>query len=233
MLDFVLNFLYPQTCIICEKASPYYICNFCEKRFEIHRKYNEIDNEKLFENKLNKKIDKNIYKIGNDIIYWDKLFYVFNYRGIVRKTILQYKFNDKAYLSNFFAYQILKSKKIYETLKTYDIIIPVPLDNKKKIKRGYNQTELITQIIEEKSKIKNENILVKTKNTKTQSLLKNEDRKKNIENAFDIKNAELVKNKKVILFDDIFTTGATVNEISKLLKNSGAKNVFVLVIAKD
>lgn len=233
MLDFVLNFLYPPCCIICGKLDKNYICKNCEKRFERYRKYNEIDNKKILENKLNNAIKENYYDIDLQRFYWDKFLYVFEYKGIVRKTLLDYKFNGKPYLSNFFAYEILKSKKVYEILKFCDIIVPVPMDRKKRGLRGYNQTELISKILSKKSGIKEEKILQKTKQTKTQSLLKPEERKQNIENAFCIKNTELVKDRNIILLDDIYTTGATVNEISKILKDAGAKSVFVLVIAKD
>lgn len=233
MLDFVLNFLFPQTCIICGKREQYYICKSCERRFEKYRKYNEIDNKKILENKLKKEIKTEYYEIDNQTFYWDKMLYVFDYRGIVRKTILQYKFNSKPYLSNFFAYEILKSKKVYEILSSCDIIIPVPMDKKKRNERGYNQTELIAKILHEKSGIKEEKILLKIKTIKTQSTLANNERKKNVENAFAIQTPELVKNKNIILFDDIYTTGATVNELSRLLKNAGARNVCVLVISKD
>lgn len=251
MLDFVLNFLYPPSCIICGKENIHYICKNCERRFEKYRRYNEIDNIKIVENKrkvnfykiknmnykLNSGIDKIKQKkyhiINNQIFYWDKLLYAFEYKGIVRKYILKYKFGSKPYISNFFAYEILKSKKVYEILKFCDIIIPVPLDKKKQRERGYNQSKLIAKILSQKTNIKFQDILLKVKQIKTQSLLKNSERKKNVENAFGIKNPELVKNKKVIIFDDIYTTGATANEISKVLKSAGAKNIFILVIAKD
>ena len=147
--------------------------------------------------------------------------------------MLKYKFNDEAYLSNFFANQILNNKKTYEILKTYDIIIPVPMEKGKKLKRGYNQTELITKIIEKNVEITELKVVEKIKKTNTQSLLSQEMRKLNVENAFCIKNENLVKNKNVIIFDDIYTTGATVNEISKLLKNAKVNKILVLVIAKD
>lgn len=77
------------------------------------------------------------------------------------------------------------------------------------------------------------NSLIKIKQTKTQSTLKAEERTKNIENAFCVKDIEKIQNKRIILFDDIATTGSTVNEISKVLKNAGARKILVLVIAKD
>lgn len=233
MLDFVLNFLFPPSCIICGKLDKHYICKHCERRFEKYRKYNEIDNKEILKNKLNVENNKKSYVIDYQRFYWDRLVYVFEYKGLVRKTILDYKFNSKPYLSNFFTYEILKCKKVYEIMQFCDIMIPVPMDKKKRYERGYNQTELITKILSKKSGLKEENVLLKVKHTKTQSLLTTKERKQNIENAFCIKNPELVKNKNIVLFDDIYTTGATVNEISKLLKEAEAKTVIVLVIAKD
>jgi competence protein ComFC len=236
MLEFVLNFLFPPSCIICGKLSRYYICKNCEKRFYKYKRFNIIDNQKAIADKLNIKnieIRQKFYLIGNQKIYWEKLIYCFDYRNIVRKYILKYKFNNKAYISNFFAYQILNNKKIYEILKFYDIILPVPMSKEKCKKRGYNQAKLITNVIAKNTKIQELDIIEKVKETKTQSLLNNKDRKINVKDAFCIKDKNIVKNKNVILFDDIYTTGATVNEISKLLKNAGVRKILVLVIAKD
>lgn len=83
---------------------------------------------KFDENEVEK---KQYYLINNQKFYWDKLLYVFEYKGIVRKYILEYKFGSKPYISNFFAYELLKSKKVYENLKFCDIITSVSLDKKK------------------------------------------------------------------------------------------------------
>lgn len=158
--------------------------------------------------------------------------YCFDYKNIIRKYILQYKFFEKAYLSSFFAYEILNNKKLNEILKSYDIIIPVPMDKIKKSKRGYNQTQLITNIISKSSNIlSGDEIVQKLKSTKTQSTLKKEERENNIKDVYVVK--QNIKNKNIILFDDIYTTGATINEISKKLKEAGARRIFVLILAKD
>lgn len=228
---------FPKSCIICGKLNINYVCNKCEERFEKYKKFNIIDNKKLFIDKLgiqNINLIQKFYLIYNQKIYWEKMIYCFEYKGIVRKCMLQYKFFDKAYLSNFFSYQVLKNKKIYEMLKTYDIIIPVPMDKIKRAKRGYNQTELITNIISKSGIIEtNNNILDKIKLTETQSTLKKYDRKNNVKNSYIVKLPNEVKNRNIVLFDDIYTTGATVNEISQKLKEAGAKEILVIVIAKD
>lgn len=237
MLELVLNFLFPQTCIICGKLASNYICNICEERFYKYKQFKIINNRKMIMDKLgiqNNNFIQRFYLIGNEKIYWEEMLYCFDYKGIIRKFMLQYKFSDKAYLANFFVYEMLKNKKVYEKLKSYDIIIPVPMDKVKKSKRGYNQTELIINIISKKQVILvDNNILEKIKSLQTQSTLKKSDRKSNVKDAYFVKCADKIKNKKVILFDDIFTTGATVNEIAQKLKEAGAKQILILVIAKD
>lgn len=237
MLELVLNFLFPQTCVICGKLNKNYICQKCEGRFDKYKIFGIIDNKKVIMDKLNIydiNLKKKYYLISGKSIYWEKLLYCFKYKGIIRKYILKYKFGSKPYLSNFFVNQILNNKKLYEILKLYDIIIPVPMEKVKKQKRGYNQTELIVKLIAKKYKISyQEDIILKVKNTKTQSTLKKEERKDNIKDAYIINEKDRLKGKKVILFDDIYTTGATVNEISKKLKEAGTREILVIVIAKD
>lgn len=210
----ILDFLFPPVCGVCGKLEKNWICEVCKKRLIKHERF------------------KVCYKKEDDI-YFDKLLFCYTYKGIIRKILLEYKFSNKAYLSNFFANLIL-NKKIDEILKIYDIMIPVPMDKIKKKKRGYNQTQLISKILCQKlSLFEDEKSLIKIKKTKTQSTLNKDERKNNIKNAFFVNNKENISNKKVILFDDIYTTGATVNEISKILKEAGAKEILVLVIAKD
>jgi ComF family protein len=165
--------------------------------------------------------------------YYDEMIYLFKYKD-VRNLILKYKFNNKAFLSNTFSKIILKNKNLCRNLKFYDIIIPVPMYKIKKQKRGYNQTELITKKIAKNLGIyEDSKVLLKIKNTRTQSKLNEKQRYENIKNVFFINNIEKIKDKKIILFDDIITTGATINECAKILKQNGAKSVVVLALAKD
>lgn len=215
MLNFVLSFLFPQVCVICGKLDKDWTCEKCRKRIE--------------------KLEKTrIIKYSNRYKNFNKLLYLFEYDKIIRKLILQYKFFDKAYLSKFFSKIILKNKKVCGILYFYDIIIPVPMSTKKKQKRGYNQTELIARNIAKDLNLSlSLNNLQKIKDTKTQSKLNEEERQNNIKNVFIANNKLELKNKRIVLFDDIYTTGATVNECSRVLIEAGAKEILVLVLAKD
>ena len=107
--------------------------------------------------------------------------------------------------------------------------------NKKKMqKRGYNQTELVANELEKSLGIPmRKDILSKVVNTTTQSKLGSKARQTNIQHVFFIKNDYEVEDKKIILLDDIYTTGATSEECSRVLKEAGAKEILVLVLAKD
>lgn len=129
---------------------------------------------------------------------------------------------------------LLKQQKIFEIIKTYDIILPVPISKKRYKQRGYNQTELIAREIRKRTDIELvTNCLDKEKNNVPQSTLNKEDRIENVKNAYIIKNSKIIKDKRVIIFDDIYTTGSTVNECSKLLKQNNVKEILVMTIAKD
>lgn len=226
-IDKVLNFLFPPVCGICLKKDKNWICDECLNKLNSELKLKKI--------RIDKNISEKIYKVvyeTNNII---KIFYLFEYKDLIRKKIIEFKFNDKSYLYKTFSNIILKNKKICKLLNSYDIIIPVPMFEKKKSKRGYNQTELISKEIAERLDIMfNNNILFKIKENKTQSLLNYHERKQNVINVYKINDSEMknVSNKKIILFDDIYTTGFTVKECIKELEKLNPKKIDVLVLAK-
>ncbi len=204
-----LNLFFPIKCGVCGKIGlP--ICNKCEEIIKKHEI--NLTNKELF----------------NTNIEIKKIF-IYKYDDIIRDLLINYKFNDYSYLADTFAYLIKNNKKMFGILKSYDIIIPVPLHKKRLLERGYNQTELIAK----KLGIKMEtNCLIKIKNIKPQSTKNAEERKKDIKNTYILKNEEKIKGKKVLLFDDIYTTGSTANECIKTIIKATNKIGF-LSIAKD
>lgn len=127
-------------------------------------------------------------------------------------------------------------EKSFEKLEKYDIILIVPVNKARKKERGYDQSYLIAKTIS--TIIKRpivKNVLYKDKNTIKQSTLNKEERKENVKGAYSIKNFQKLKNKKILLIDDIYTTGSTVNECSRVLIEKGInkKQIGVLTLAKD
>ena len=211
----VINIVFPQICGICGKLNKDGLCNKCK-----------INLEELAENGiLNQEIEGMLF---------NELTYIFKYEGLIRKLILDYKFHEKPYIYVCLVNFILKNEKIYEKLLSYDTIIPVPISKKRMKERGYNQSLLIAKKISQNLKIPLQtNCLFKTKNIIEQSKLNKEQRKENIQNVYELKNGEILNNKRILLIDDIYTTGSTVNECAKILQQGKPKEVDVLVLAKD
>ena len=209
--------IYPQICGICGKINQNSLCKKCEIE-------------------LKKQAENQIIKDGEEIEnkYFNELMYIFKYEGQIRKLIIDYKFNEKSYIYLTFVNFLLKNKNIFENIKNYDTIIPVPISKKGQKERGYNQSLLIAREISNKTNLELvNNCLIKTKNIIEQSKLNKEDRMQNIQGVYELQNKQLIKNKKILLVDDIYTTGSTVNECSKILRQENSNKIGILVLAKD
>lgn len=206
--------IYPNVCGICEKICKDNLCKRCE---------------------INLKQLSNIQVEYHKNSYFHKHISIFPYRGIIKEKLIQYKFYDKIYIAKTISNFIIKNEKICRILKNYDIIIPVPIHYNRKLKRGYNQSTLIAKEIAKKLDYLQviENVLYKKKNNQPQSKKNKVERKTNVIGAYQAKNIEKIFNKKIILLDDIYTTGNTVNECAKVLKEAGIKQIDVLTVAKD
>ena len=127
-------------------------------------------------------------------------------------------------------------QKNLEKLKKYDIIIIVPVSKQRKLERGYNQSELIAKEISKIIKVPiTRKILYKIKNTVPQSSLNKKQREENARDVYQVSNVTKLYSKKILLIDDIYTTGNTINECAKVLVQKGIKrtDIGVLTIAKD
>ncbi len=211
----LLDLFFPQVCSVCGKLNNKGLCIKCK---------NKIEKLAIFQ------ITKENLKEG----YFQELIAIFPYEGIIRQLLLTYKFHEKSYMYVCFVNFILKNKKIFEKLQSYDTIVPVPISKKRMKERGYNQSLLIARKISRELNISLQaNCLVKTRNIIEQSKLNKEQRKENIQNVYELKNGEILNNKRILLIDDIYTTGSTANECAKILQHAKPKKIDVLVVAKD
>ena len=213
--------MYPTICGICEKINKDGLCPKCNLELKKQAEVNILQKEEIEENIKKEK-------------YFEELMYIFKYEGQVRKLILDYKFNEKSYLYKTFVNFLLKNEKLFENIKKYDKIIPVPISKKRNKERGYNQSMLIAEEIANKTNLELvNNCLIKTKNIIEQSKLNKEDRQQNIQGVYSLQNERLITKQKILLVDDIYTTGSTVNECCKILQQANPKTIGVLVLAKD
>lgn len=152
----------------------------------------------------------------------------FRYEGPLAKAISQFKYQGKLWLARPLA--LLWQETIKASLPPFDLVIPVPLHRKRLFARGYNQSQLLAQKIFGRSAVKT--WLERIRDTKPQVDLSLKARLKNVRQAFALARGVSVSGKRVLLFDDVMTTGATVEECAKVLKASGAKEIYVAVLAR-
>ena len=212
-INHAINLIFPNVCGICDNICQGDLCEKCEIKLNGIAKF---------------KIDR--YKDKNFL----KHLYIFKYEGIIKERLISFKFHEKIYVYKAIVNFLIKNEKACRFLKSYDIIIPVPIHYNRKITRGYNQSELIAKELATLLNIKYENeVLFKRVNNKPQSTKNKEERKNNVIGVYYTKNEEHIYNKKILLLDDIYTTGSTVNECCRVLKIAGAKYIDVITIAKD
>ena len=176
--------------------------------------------------------DEPCNKEGGSLSF-DYGFAAMGYGLYERRLIFNLKYDGKTYLAPIIAdiiYDALQSKGL--KLEA-DLIIPVPIHKKRLMERGFNQSEKIAYYLGKKMSIPvDANVLYRMKETHTQRALSPEERIENMKDVFGIKNGKekRVKNKSIILLDDIYTTGATVSSCGKELRKYGAKKIYVLTL---
>lgn len=165
----------------------------------------------------------------NFLVSLDKGRSVFEYFGAVPKLIQDYKYNNKKYLAKVFA-KYMQPIAVKEFMRA-DMITFVPMTETDYKRRGYNQTEMLANELSKLVGIPVVEVLEKKVQTERQALLDKEQRVKNLLGSFSITEKGLVKGKKVLLVDDVTTTGATSAVIADYLKERGATEVYLLTIA--
>jgi len=165
-----------------------------------------------------------------DTPYLNGVHIASNYQdAVLKKSLWMLKYRGVKQLAKPLAELI--RERIWKKLETENwLVVPVPLSKNKLRHRGYNQAEMIAR---ELSYNVRADILFKKFHTKSQVEVKNkEERLANIIGSFEVRNPETIRGKKIILIDDVFTTGATLREAKKVLKQAGAKKVVGIVVAR-
>lgn len=231
--DVILEALFPSSikCILCGRDVPDFenspFCSNClsEGIFNDANRCVYCDNPILDGNKVCD-FCKEKHKS------FDKAFCPFIYTGKVRSAILKLKDDNGRYLAPTFAKYM--AKRIQDEKVDFDIIIPVPLYKKKLAKRGYNQSELLSN---ELGKLLGKpvctDLLLKIKESSAQKNLNFAQRQQNLAGTLSLTDKNFVKDKKILVVDDVMTTGATLNACASLLKHYHCSAVYVSAIARN
>lgn len=239
ILKNIVNFIFPCHCIICDEVLPYgdkieneYICNECKDKIEFIKEptckkcgamINE--NDEMFCERC--KIDlREDFEFG---------FGLCRYNDAIKESLHRIKYSGRKEYIGFYAKCIAKIYHEKIKLISPDFLVPVPIHKNRFRERNFNQATVLAYAISrelEKYGINievNENLIYRTKNTKVLNKLDNDARKNELYDAFKVNNIDGTI--KVLIVDDIYTTGETINTMAKVLKNEGIKEVYFVTIA--
>lgn len=173
-------------------------------------------------------------EIDIDSAFLTKIYYTLVYNRYMRDIIRDYKFHGKSYLYKPLGELMLRTIEAKSLGEGIDLILYMPAHRRKEAKRGYNQAELLATYIGKELEIEvSHNNLVKTRYTKEQNKLSKLERMTNLRGAFTIRNREGIRGKRILLIDDIITTGTTMDEASRILIKNEAREVLGLALTSS
>ncbi len=231
----ILDFVYPQSCAVCQNSLkreendiceecwsnltllPFSFCPYCKLFFE--------DDQALREHEcpyLAFPQDRRILAVRS----------LGSFDDYYQRLIHRFKYDKKVPLGKRLAHRLGEVVAGEENFRRCDLVIPVPLHSARRRERGFNQSQILAEEISRAMDLPlDKDVLKRKKNTKDQTYLDTKERAENVRNAFMITQAERVKDKKVILVDDVITTGATLNECARMLQMGGAKEILASTLA--
>jgi ComF family protein len=228
--EFVLDLLFPKFCLNCGREEDF-LCQVCLSLIDVlERQYCPfcLPPKIVLDGKTCPSCRKSKNLNG--------LYFAASYDNfILKKAIHQFKYGLTKDLAKPLADLIIRHFNNLTALPRFNEfnLVAVPLHGKKLKERGFNQSEELAKGLSQHLKLPVfDNALIKIKQTRSQTELKKEERGKNIQGAFLCPCPDFVKNKRILLVDDVFTSGATMEECAKVLKNTGAKEVWGVAVAR-
>ena len=241
IINAIIEIIYPPRCLICERflgdhkvrkdqydilicqdcfngfseiTSP--LCPICRKPFE-----SEVEEDHICEDCLRKKP------------FFDALGAPYLYEGGFMKGIHHFKYGGKTHMAGSLGPLLASFAKRWLKKKDDCLMMPVPLHPKRLRERGFNQSLLLARHVAGELCTELDFLtLRRVKNTKPQTSLHRDERRKNVSRAFEVMERDVVKGRRIILVDDVATTGSTLNECARVLKRSGSGEVLCLVLAR-
>ncbi len=222
----ILDLVFPKKCLKCGESGKY-ICRKCLKKVSYAKQLCPACNKPSIDGVSHTKC-KTAWGLDGVSCIWD-------YGGVIRKAILILKYKYSSDVAKELACLLdeeIKKGKI--VLPKNVVLVPIPLHKKRKNWRGFNQTEEIGKLL-----VKSQHwsycpdLITRKGLRKPQTELKGKQRRKNVVGVFSLNRAfeKLLKQKTILIFDDVYTTGSTLKEAGKVLKRNGAKKVWGLTIA--
>lgn len=235
-LHVVLDFFYPRTCLHCNRnlnnSRELYLCEECRKQIPYVDEFHCVRCGASTGHYAISLMKEGCAVCKGRRLSFDAMTAIAHYDGVAKTLIHKFKYARQKFLFRIVNDIVLSQKKLRGVVSDVDVVVPVPLHWFKKMQRGFNQSELLSLGIRRRfSKPVSTNNLCRIKNTESQTHLSRTQRQANIHNAFFVKHPKLFRGKRILLVDDVLTTGVTASECSKKLKEAGAGSVHLLVLA--
>ncbi len=201
-----------------------YFCEECESKLPF--------NDEYFCERCGRKLKapaSNCTSCKEKMIFVDKARSLYDYQEPISNLIMQLKYYDKRYIADIFCGDLAN---LY--LKSYfnaDFLCYVPMTEKARKERGFNQGELIAKALANKINLPVRQVLYKVKETSRQAKLSRAERLKNLKGSFKATSKSEIEGKTIVIVDDVLTTGATSETVAEILKKKGAKAVYLLTVA--
>lgn len=227
----LLSLLYPERCVFCDEViggmGEVFVCNACRRTGDFVGENYCLKCGKRIENAAEEYCRD--CALGKHFFDRGRVLYVYN--DAIRESIYRLKYKNRRRYAIYFGDEMAKEFAPWLQKRKIQAIIPIPLHKSRRIKRGYNQAQLLAERISEKTGIPVRNDLIfRVKKTEAQKLKNARERQNNLKNAFKIMHND-VKLEIVVLVDDIYTTGSTMDEAARVLKASGIKEVYCISLA--
>ncbi len=230
IINHMLQLLYPRRCPGCDrilKKEEKILCDSCIKSIKMLK-----GNRCLFCGRpMRSRFETTCAQCLEKKHSFEESLAPFSYSGSIQDSLLRFKYHGRAEYAAFYARCIWEYGKTRISKWDADVIVPVPVHRSRFEKRGYNQAALIAGELSTLSGISvREDLVRRKKKTKAQKELGAAQRKKNMEQAFEYSGKGDAP-KKILLVDDIMTTGSTADTLSELLKENGAQKVYLVCAA--
>lgn len=167
------------------------------------------------------------------LLHFQSAVAAYRARGVVRKVILDFKYGKQIHLRFPVAdwlFAAMDDPRLRE--RRFDLVVPVPLHPARKRERGFNQAELLAELLAKRSSLTMRNALERIRYTTTQTAYDRGERMENLRDAFRLRKKTNVRGLRVLLIDDVLTTGSTLSECARVLKASGAISVHAATAAR-
>lgn len=223
----ILDMLYPRRCALCDRVlASYetYLCRECSFHLTFRRGNTCLKCGRPSENAVCGQCRLHRYS-------FEECLAPFAYKGFIKDSIMRFKYHDRPEYARFFAAAILyyAGKRILEWKA--DALVPVPVHRSRLLKRGYNQAGLLAKELSKRTGIPlAEHLVARRKKTGAQKELGFSERKNNLKDAF-VYIGNTRAPERVIIVDDIFTTGSTMESLAVLLRENGAKKIYGVCIS--